>query len=72
LARDLCQMTEILLKDELGHQRTEISQISTGSQPANVSGTGRSRSRKRKNSQGKDSFDPYTSLSKQKTTVSVQ
>ena len=71
LARDLCLMTEILLMDELRPQKHEISQISANSQQ-NVSARNNSRSRKRRSSQGKDCFDPYTSLSKQKTTVSVQ
>jgi hypothetical protein len=62
-------MTEILLKDELRSQKTEISQISNNSAAINVSG--HSASRKRRKSQGKDSFEPYTSLSKQKTTVSA-
>ena len=64
-------MTEILLKDELRPQKHEVSQISANSQTITVSTQNRSNSRKRRQSQGKDSFDPYTSLSKQKTTVSA-
>lgn len=64
-------MTEILLMDELRPSKHEISQISANSQQ-NASLKNNSASRKRRSSQGKDSFDPYTSLSKQKTTVSVQ
>ena len=66
LASELCQMTMILINDELKPPKNQDSSHITDDRRSQAS-----KSKKRKNSVS-NQLDPYTSLSKQKTTVSAR